>query len=42
MKGEVNSFPTYKLVAPHGNVLDIKVSPYNLQALEEVIKQLTN
>ena len=39
---KVNSFPTYKLVAPQGNVLDIKVSPYNLQALEEVIKQLTN
>ena len=39
---KVNSFPTYKLVGPQGNVLDIKVSPYNLQALEEVIKQLTN
>ena len=37
---KVNSFPTYKLVAPQGNVLDIKVSPFNLQALEEVIKML--
>ena len=25
---------------PQGNVLDIKVSPFNLQALEEVIKML--
>ena len=37
---KVNSFPTYKLIAPQGNVLDIKVSPFNLQALEEVIKML--
>ena len=37
---KVNSFPTYKLVDPQGNVLDIKVSPFNLQALEEVIKML--
>ena len=37
---KVNSFPTYKLVGPQGNVLDIKVSPFNLQALEEVIKML--
>ena len=37
---KVNSFPTYKLVDPQGNVLDIKVSPFNLQALEDVIKML--
>ena len=39
---KVNSFPTYKLVDPQGNVLDIKISPYYLQALEEVVKQLAN
>ena len=39
---KVNSFPTYKLIAPQGNVLDIKVSPFNLQTLEEVIKILKN
>ena len=37
---KVNSFPTYKLVAPQGNVLDMKVDARNLKALEEVIKML--
>ena len=36
----MSCYPTYKLIAPQGNVLDIKVSPFNLQALEEVIKML--
>ena len=37
---KVNSFPTYKLVAPQGNVLDMKVDARNLKGLEEVIKML--
>ena len=37
---KVNSFPTYKLVDPQGNVLDMKVDARNLKALEEVIKML--
>ena len=39
---KVNSFPTYKLVDPQGNVLDMKVDARNLKALEEVIKILKN
>ena len=39
---KVNSFPTYKLVDPQGNVLDMKVDARNLKALEEVIKMLKN
>ena len=39
---KVNSFPTYKLVDPQGNVLDMKVDARNLKALEEVVKMLIN
>ena len=39
---KVNSFPTHKLVAPQGNVLDMKVDARNLKALEEVVKMLIN
>ena len=37
---KVKSFPTYKLVDPQGNVLDIKVDARNLKELEELIKML--
>ena len=37
---KVNSYPTYKLVDPQGNVLDMKVNARNLKALEDVIKML--
>ena len=37
---KVNSFPTYKLVDPQGNVLDMKVDARNLKSLEDVIKML--
>ena len=36
---KVAHYPTYKLVDHEGNVLDIKVSPFNLQELEEVISR---
>ena len=39
---KVNSFPTYKLVDPQGNVLDMTVDARNLKALEEVVKMLIN
>ena len=39
---KVNSYPTYKLVDPQGNVLDMKVDARNLKALEEVVKMLIN
>ena len=37
---KVNSYPTYKLVDPQGNVLDIKVDARNLKELDKVIKML--
>ena len=37
----INGFPTFKLVDKQGNVLDMKVDARNLDALEQVIKTLS-
>ena len=38
---KVNSFPTYKLFTPDGNLLDIHVDPRNLNDLEKLLDDLT-
>lgn len=38
---KVSSFPTYKVIDPKGRVLDVRVDPRNLDATEELFKQLT-
>lgn len=37
---KVNAFPSYRLIAPNGTLLDIKVDARNLTGLENIIKML--
>ncbi len=38
---QVHSFPTYKIVDKQGNILDIKVDARSLDALEKIVKKLS-
>lgn len=38
---KVSAFPTYKVIDPEGHILDVEIDPRNLDATDELFKQLT-
>jgi hypothetical protein len=36
----VSSYPTYRLITPEGNVLDVNADPRDLDAFERMIKAI--